>query len=417
MIITKILKNVFGEERMSHLKGQVYHSVISVLLTLQGEPKMKVTSNGWKVAQVISGSSHFFRGYYDLNYFSRDHSKILLHKLDPSLEDKCEVGYFDLDSKQYHKIFDTKAWCWQQGSRLRWNPVNENQVIFNDVEQDHYCTRIFDIREFKLIRTVPFALYDVTPDLKTGYSLNFSRLQRLRPGYGYKSLPDRTVDEKAPMNDGLFSVNIETGETNLLFSLRELALKCDEDLKYEHYINHISVSPDGHRLIFFHLYKGDGIDGWNVNLYSCDADGSNLRLLESDDRASHYCWIDSQNMLITFHKKDGSEYYSYVNVLTGLKKRLSIRGLEVDGHPNPIPMTESFITDTYPLKRGFQELYQFSKGDKEVTAIAKFYHDYRTRGEMRCDLHPSLSKDGYLLSVDSSFRGGLRSVVILKKQN
>jgi hypothetical protein len=66
-------------------------------------------------------------------------------------------------------------------------------------------------------------------------------------------LKDHTENEYAPKDDGLFLMDIETGETNLLISLYELAKEVDQ-LKYEHYINHISFSPDGASLVFFHIW-------------------------------------------------------------------------------------------------------------------------------------------------------------------
>lgn len=42
------------------------------------------------------------------------------------------------------------------------------------------------------------------------------------------------------------------------------------------------------------------------------------------------------------------------------------------------------------------------------------YHDYRMRGEQRCDLHPSVEDDGRYVAVDTTYHGGRRSIVILK---
>lgn len=413
------LKKIVGAERLSAMKGVVSHYGYSALIRAKGEHKLDILSDNLKVAALISGDFHYFRGYYDLNYFSQDMTKFLCHKLPKAMDKdknmRCQIGFYDLHQKKYFSVTETKAWCWQQGSRLRWNPVDDNQIVYNDVEDNSYCARIYDLKEKKIVKTIPCALYDITPDMKTGFSLNYSRLQRLRPGYGYSNLKDETCSDNAPENDGLYVVDISSGKVKLLFSLRELATKCDQTLKCEHYLNHISISPDGARMIFFHIYKGESIVGWNVNLYSCNVDGSDLVLLESQDRASHYCWIDSNNMLLTFHKNDGTEYYAFTNVKNGKKKRLGVKNLETDGHPNPVEGTNLFITDTYPLKYGFQYLYQFKTTDQEATQIAMLYHDYRTRGEKRCDLHPSISNDGRFISVDSTYKGGLRSVVVFER--
>lgn len=413
------LKRVIGAERLSTMKGVVCHYGYSAMIRIKGEHKLSYDSKYIKGVDIIAGDSHYFRGYYDLNYFSQDMSKFLCHKLPKTAENdksvKCQVGFYDLIEKKFCAIAETQAWCWQQGCRLRWNPVDKNQILYNDVEKNNYCTRVYDLEKKRIVRTIPCALYDITPNFRLGFSLNYSRLQRMRPGYGYICLKDETDGINAPKTDGLFAVDISSGEIKLLFSLQDLAIRCDPNMQFEHYLNHISVSPDGKKIMFFHIYKGADIVGWVVNLYSCNIDGSDLVLLEFKDRASHYCWIDSENMLVTFHRDDGKEYYAFINVKTRQKEILNIEGLEADGHPSLLDGTDSFLTDTYPMQYGFQRMYQFSKDDKNVSQIAKLYHDYRTQGEKRCDLHPSISKDGKFISVDTTYKDGLRRVVIFER--
>src|SRR5207249_2512244 len=52
--------------------------------------------------------------------------------------------------------------------------------------------------------------------------LNYGRLQRLRPVTGYADAYDWTVGVDAPINDGIFLVDVETGTSKLLVSFKDL---------------------------------------------------------------------------------------------------------------------------------------------------------------------------------------------------
>ena len=54
-------------------------------------------------------------------------------------------------------------------------------------------------------------------------SLDFSRLHRLRPGYGYSNLPDETKDELCPNKGCIWKVNVATGEIIELFKYTDFA--------------------------------------------------------------------------------------------------------------------------------------------------------------------------------------------------
>ena len=75
-------------------------------------------------------NSSVFFGYYDLNPFSLDSSKVLAcvasdSNHPPRVNQNLQVGYYDLEmqEKKFFKIGETSAWCWQQGCRLQWFPA------------------------------------------------------------------------------------------------------------------------------------------------------------------------------------------------------------------------------------------------------------------------------------------------------
>ena len=67
--------------------------------------------------------------------------------------------------------------------------------------------------------------------------------------------------------------------------------------------------------------------------------------------------------------------------------------------------TDHFISDTYPQKNDFQTLFFASLKDDHYKECARIYSDPRLFGERRCDLHPRISKDGTLITIDSTMIG------------
>lgn len=82
----------------------------------------------------------------------------------------------------------------------------------------------------------------------------FARLARTRPGYGYVTVHDPWASEKAPDKDGIYLLNLKSGEVNLLILLEQISnFKVRPDMKGAvHWFNHLLFSPDYKRFIFLH---------------------------------------------------------------------------------------------------------------------------------------------------------------------
>ena len=418
MGIKNVLKSIIGAKRLSWIKGIVCHYVCSIRLAAAHKSKLSYDSSVLSVlAEFTDPRYHIFRGYYDLQYLRGD--KFLCHRLPihagDDRETKCEIGYYVVGSQRFHKIAVSSAWCWQQGSRLRWHPQSPSQILFNDVTEHGYCTRIMDVDSGKQIKIIGWPLYDVSSDFKWGVSLNFSRLQRLRPGYGYSYHSDTSIDEQAPDDDGLFLVDLEKNTAKMIISLRELADRIESGHDSTHYLNHVSISPNNKHFIFFHVYVDAEKKGWGTVLYLYNIVSGETTILEKTDRVSHYCWIDDTNIMVTCRKSDMTEYYCIYNIINERKKILNIAGLHIDGHPNLFRNSGKYVTDTYPLENSVQSVSIFGLESDKVKPIAQAYHDYRMRGEMRCDLHPSVEEGDDNISVDTTYHGKRRSIVVFKR--
>lgn len=418
MIIKELVKSIIGKEKVSAAKGQVLHWLFSAKLKKAG--KLKIEGKRLTLYRKISaGDYHVFRGYYDIHYMSSDQSRFLVHRLPlnalTNKETKIETGYYDLKSDRYVNVSSSSAWCWQQGSRLRWHPLYADEILFNDVlpESNGYCTRIVNIKTGRDTAIIPYPMYDIANDFSYGISIDFGRLQRMRHGYGYNYYPDYSEGELQPSDDGLWIVDLSTNHAELLFSVRQLAETAGLEQEKECYLNHISISPDHRHFMFFLISCTAGIAGWETVLFVSDKEGKELSILERKDRVSHYCWLDNQTLMVTCRRKDNTEYYCTFDISDKSKSVLQIRNLDVDGHPNVIG-SEEIITDTYPGDFSLQKIRIFKLSDQHADTELSIYHDSRLRGEQRCDLHPSVEASGEFAAIDTTYEDGKRCVLVFK---
>jgi hypothetical protein len=361
-----------------------------------------------------------FFGYYDISPFSNDETMVLATHTarsfqTPSSKTPLLIGYYSLiDSNRFfQKVASTDSWCWQQGCRLQWFPDESNRmVMYNTMLGAKYGAAVLDIRSKKIDKTYTRPLYAISNDGKWGLSLNFSRLQRLRPGYGYSNLPDETQNQYCPMDDGIWRIDLETGEEKLIHSLSNVAAIDPSDCmrEAEHYFNHLCFNPTGNRLMFFHIWVRN--KKRKIRLFTSDIDGKNIHILNGEGHVSHYTW-KSEHELLVFgtHVRNGSQYYLYQDQTMSH----SVVGEGVfheDGHPSYTSDKDWIITDQYPDKYGDQHLLLYNCLTKKILMLGKFYSPAKFSGEVRCDLHPRLSPSGNLVCIDSS-RSGKREMIIL----
>jgi len=160
----------------------------------------------------------------------------------------------------------TNAWNPQQGTMFYWNPESlETQFFFNDRDPKTgkvFCV-LFDISKGPHGQRVREYRFEDTPIGNSGVAqnggyflgINYGRLDRLRRVTGYRDAFDWTAGVKHPDDDGVFKVNIATGEKNLLVSFRELA----GALRPTHptvdqtalFINHTLWNREDDRIFFF----------------------------------------------------------------------------------------------------------------------------------------------------------------------
>lgn len=377
---------------------------------------MSLTGPHVSVRRVTHGSGHWFFGYYDKCPWDASERHLLaMHCAfagrQPEPGESLTLGCIDLRDADRFTPFDiTAAWSWQQGAMLRWlGPSQDHRVIYNVLDGTRYATRIRDLHTGET-RTLPRPSYDVAHDGRHAISLDFARLHRLRPGYGYLALPEMRSYGPAPGDNGLWRLDLASGEDELIVSLAELArhLTIDAGPRSEHWVNHATFNPSGDRLVFLHRWHDpDRIDGLArcTRLFTVRADGSDLRCLSEDQArplVSHFGWRDDRTLLAWATDEHDCQRYYFHDVARGRTHPLAPGVLDRDGHCTFSPDGRWLLTDTYPDEHQLRTLILYRLADDQRFDVARFHAPQRYAGPHRCDLHPRWSRDGRKVCIDSA---------------
>ena len=372
------------------------------------------------IRAITSGKAHWF-GYYDKQQFDPTDRYVLAAEVDfedrsPTKDDVIILGMVDTqDDDKWIPLAESNAWGWQQGCMLQWIPGSDSKIIYNTREDNEHVSVVMDVFTRKK-KTLPRPIYTLSPDGKHALSVNFARIQDTRPGYGYKGGVDPVADQLAPDGDGIWSLDLETGESNLLFSYADIAAIPQEAPPIgKHWFNHLLYNTDGSRFIFLHrVHKQlDKQGGWTTRMFTAGADGSDLNVVADHGMVSHFVWRDPSHILAWAREPDtGDAYYLY----TDQSDKVEIVGEDVftrDGHCTYSPDGKWMLTDTYPNKNNMHFVYLYNLEDKRFIEIATIYRPKPGDNEWRCDLHPGWSRDGKTVAIDAMYLDGKRQVHLL----
>lgn len=361
---------------------------------------------------VTSGKHHFF-GYYDK--FPWDATGRYLLGLEaafmdrqPTPDDRAVVGMIDLeDGCRWIPLDETPAWCWQQGTMLQWLPsAPDRKVIYNQRDGDHFVSVIRDVFSGET-QTLPRPIYCVHD--KQALSINFARLNRRRPGYGYAGVVDAWEHDPHPKDDGVFWMDLETGEHRLVITYDQMRhFQPKESMALgQHWFNHLTFAPDGERFAFLHRWQNPAQSRrpFLDRFISARPDGSEICIVADDDYISHFDWYSPDKVLAWSHNTQlGIHYLMY----TDCTPEIEILGndlFDVDGHCSFSPDRRWMMTDTYPDSENMRTLMLYHMGTGKRIDIGRFYAPPQLEGPMRCDLHPRWSRDGLKVCIDSAHEG------------
>ena len=356
------------------------------------------------VRQITRGPKHHWFGYYDKLQFDPTNRYALGMEVDfehrsPRPDDVVRVGTVDLgDGDKWTELGTSTAWCWQQGCMLQWRPGSASEILWNDREKDAYVLRILDVKTGAK-RTVPHPIYAVSPDGRWAVASDFRRLGDMRPGYGYNGIPDPNRDVLAPKDSGIWRVDLETGKSELIVSLADVAgipFPKGDLGKAKHWFNHLLVNPDGTRFEFLHRWKVPGEKRHTTRMLTAAPGGSDIRIVDDNGVTSHFIWRDPGHILAWSLYRPPGGFFLFQDK-TGAKAEPVL--MTADGHCSYLPGNRWILCDTYPDRQRNQHVYLFDVHRRRRVELGAFFQPPEYWGsspyhEWRCDTHPRASRDG-----------------------
>ncbi|NLF30126.1 MAG: hypothetical protein GX591_04465 [Planctomycetes bacterium] len=384
---------------------------------------MPVVEHEIPAAPVTGGPGQYYFGYYNVSPWDASGRYLLALEADffdrpQRPDDAARIGLIDTrDGNAWRTLGRTRAWNWQQACMLQWvGPAWDRGILYNDLDGGRVVTRLLDAFSGDC-RTLPLGTYCLSRDGTQAISLNFGRVHVTRPGYGYVTAPNPTAGRLRPADDGLWRMDMTTGEHRLILSLAQLAElepKATMDGAI-HWVNHMQFNTDDTRFAFLHRWKRPDTGGpWTTRLLTADPDGSDVRIVVDDGVMSHFDWKDGRRITgwgIAGAVSPDRHYYTW-DERDGSAEPLGTDVLDCDGHCSFSPDRRWMLTDSYPRGDSHRrELILYRMADNTKVVIGRFYSPPDTAGEIRCDLHPRWDRTGTRVCFDSLHEGRRRMYV------
>ncbi len=412
---------------------------------------MSVTSAIWHpcpLRRVGNNRSHHFFGYYNKSpwdssgrYLLAQRVPMLTADLDGS--EVAEVGYFDLyDADKFIVVGETTAWNWQMGSQLQWlGGLPGRQLIYNcragscdaDVPYPDFRATVLDA-DTQISRELPLPVYVVAPNSEWALCVDYSRFEVTHPTIGYRASLGEPSLANAPADDGIYRMDIKSGDAELILSLRDLTRfqplpSMDRAI---HWVTHLEINPSSTRFLFIHRWTERVEDEtcFLHRLFSANPDGSDLRLLECTDhplpqlstdfdasrvgtfdyekseyQISHPAWKGDDEIIVWAPHRGAIHYHLY-DAYSGEAHVIGAHCLTENGHMSYSRDGKWLLSDTYPDSDSNERLlilYDVESGQRYD--IGSFYTDPILGKPNRCDLHPRWRSDLRELCIDSVHEG------------
>lgn len=354
----------------------------------------------------------FYFGYYDKSPEDATGRYVLCLKAEDTWSDVAptvpaeilliDTRKSDNDPGRVRVLAVTRTWNVQQGCMMQWlGPGYDKQIIYNDFRDGRFCSVVLDVSSGEE-RVLSMPVYSASQDGSFALTLDFSRLHRLRPGYGYSNIPETTANQRIPEATAIWKLDIATGTATPVLSYKDFTeFEPRPEMKNaEHKVNHIMLSPNGTRFMVLHRWF-DGKEKYS-RLVTVNTNGSGMYNLSDDDMVSHCCWKNDEEIIAFENKKGQGAGYYLMKDKTQEYRRLWPH-ISSDGHPSYNPDGRLVLTDTYPNRKRMAILKILNEDFNIV--IAKVFAPFKYDNDTRCDLHPRWSRDGKRVYFDSVFEG------------
>lgn len=377
--------------------------------------------------------NHFF-GYYDKLPINNGGNYLLSHESEKagseiSKSEKVNICITNLKTKETNIIDSSLAWNYQQGSQLQW--LNNDSIIFNSFDGENYTSIIININKTKCKRKLKYPVYSLSDDKKIYSSVNYSRLNKFRHGYGYIQ-KDFNVEDDDLMQ--IRDLNIDKP----IIILKKENFKVFTDIKFSNcWIDHIIFAPQSYDFVFLLRFTNNN-SNLTSYLFYFDFKTKEVFNILNSGMAGHGAWKDKNNFIIWGRENQFTKKLGKVNNLIFRKifnivrkisvpdfirkniyrdcyinfnkenKNKNILNLKIPmkisgGHFNFIKNT--MISDTYHDHENLSTLFKYDLDNKILKKFSKLRCiDTIKDKPYRCDLHPRIISENEII-VDSTHEG------------
>lgn len=353
----------------------------------------------------------YFYGFHNTCPWSSNSKLLLTHKVrntslrKPRAGESIGVGCFTGENfETYTPLAESQSWNWQQGSLAQWLGTSSH-LIFNDFNGESNYARIVNSVGID-VSSLDMPIAAVSPDGRNALSYSFERLRTGMPGYEYASGSNAEEHVQIPRSDGLYLIDLDSGEATKIFSIEEIVTYLPETSfkGAYHFFSHCLFSPSNKRIAFYHRWRKPG-KMLRTRLITCDLDGSERFIYPIGDTVSHYIWVDDSHILAYAGTKQAGCHYYYLSDKLNELSTIGERWFTSDGHPNISPDKRWVLTDTYPNRYRMQYILLYDLWAKTGYQVLRLRIPFKYRNELRCDFHPRWDRTGNTISFDSIHNG------------
>lgn len=402
---------------------------------------------------LTSGPRSHFVGFHDIVPWDERERYILCLEADEMAPKgaPASVGLVDLrdPERPLQRVADTTAWTYHVGARQQW--LKDDLFLYNAVRDGRYYGIIESVAAGPQDQ-IEGGIWDVGADGRWGLAPSFARSDRYYASYGFTGGTAPSLDDPAPNDDGLYLVELSTGQRTLRFSVAEIAAQVYPQRAARTptpaWLSHPAFNPDGSRFCFYlRHYRHDGT--LHSDFFVADRTVGPARCLLRG-RVSHFAWLDADRLLIyarlmgrrdtiraaravrhpivrstlTLARKlkkamprrrgtAGGGGHLVLDVRTGATTVLAPDLLVVDGHQQFTSDRRWMVCDTYADRRRNQRLFLFDMRQKRRVELGDFPEPERLRGapplaqvhrdggqNFACNLHPRWNRAGTAVCFD-----------------
>jgi hypothetical protein len=388
------------------------------------------------IQQITHGPSNHFFGYighastipwsHDGRYIVAMRTNFQDHMPGPG--EAADVILIDTQNDfAIEKIDETLGWNPQQGTMFYWDPDPDpdpgtSQFFFNDrdPETGKIFTVLYDVQTRARVREYR---YEDTPFGNSGVAqgggwfcgLNYARMARLRRVTGYVGTWDWTEDVAHPEDDGIFRVNIATGEKEVIVSFAQLAEALAPTLDGEPvgplFINHTLWTRADDRLYFYARAGWDGNSGKRTNQpFTVDPDGQNLTLQPGFvgghpewEAGDTHCMIGHHEGKLVIYDTDAKELVGHIGSQDIIKNPSGDTALSPDGQ---------WTVTGYGID-SHNEWAVYRRTDGAWARTPRYDQRPYTSGDLRSDPAPLWNRDGTQILFPSMVPDGSRQLHVI----